>query len=582
MRGRRWVLRAPDAAVVDAMAQRLGLDPVTARLLAGRGVNENEASAFLSPKLRDAMPNPSVLKDMDKAAKVIVDAMEAGKAITVFADYDVDGGTSAAQLIRWARGYGVELGLYVPDRVLEGYGPSRLAFKTLKGQGCDLVITVDCGAAAKLALEAADGIDLSVVVVDHHLMGADLPKAAALVNPNRPDDESGLGYLAAAGVTFLLLVALDREAKARGMNSGLKLLELLGLAALGTVCDVVPLVGLNRAIVAQGLKVLSQRRHVGVQALAEVSRAGGAMRTYDLGFLLGPRINAGGRIGRADMGARMLATDDFAEAMDFAQELDRVNTERKVMQDQIQREALEQAQRIDHDGLPLLVVANPDWHPGIIGIVAGRLKDRFDKPVILIGGSPDGFGKGSGRSIKGVNLGGAIAAAKADGLLLSGGGHAMAGGLTMEFEKLTELREVLAEAVRADFGVARANRASKIDILLAPAAVELSLLEILDRVAPFGSDNPSPTVAVPDLRLTYADRLRGGHVRCTFEDMMGNRLNAMAFRADQTGLEDALFARNPERFHALGTVKRNVFRGRESADFHLVDLAHARGELSYT
>ena len=361
----------------------------------------------------------------------------------------------------------------------------------------------------------------------------------------------------------------------------MKLLDLLGLAALGTVCDVVPLVGLNRAIVAQGLKVLSQRRHAGVRALCEVSRAGVGLKTYDLGFLLGPRINAGGRIGRADMGARLLSTDDSGEAMAFAEELDRVNVERRAMQDQIQREALEQAQRIDHPDLPVLVVANPKWHPGIIGIVAGRLKDRFDKPVILVGGSPDGLGKGSGRSIKGVNLGGAIAAAKGRGLLKSGGGHAMAGGLSMEWERLAELRDALSDAVRGEYKAAQASRGSSVDLLLSPEAVELPLLDTFDAVAPFGSENPSPVVAVPEVRLTYADRLRGGHVRCTFEDLNGHKLNAIAFRADQTGLDDALFARNPGRFHALGTVKRNVFRGRESADFHLLDLAEARGGLSY-
>ena len=579
--GKRWTLRAVDKDAVVSLARAVTLDPNVARLLVGRGVETDDAQEFLNPKLRTAMPDPSSLVDMDAAATAILDAMDAGKSITVFADYDVDGGTSAAQLIRWARALGHEFGLYVPDRILEGYGPSREAFETLKSKGQDLVITVDCGAAAKLALEAAQDIGLDVVVVDHHLMGAKIPPTLALVNPNRPDDESGLGYLAAAGVTFLLLVALNREAKARGRDAVPNLMDFLGLAALGTVCDVVPLLGLNRAIVSQGLHVLSARKQAGVAALADVARAQRDLGVYDLGFLLGPRINAGGRIGRASLGAELLATDDATVARANSIELDRINTERRTIQDQMQREALEQALRLDSPDSSCLVLADPRWHPGIIGVVAGRLKERFGKPTILIGSTPDGLGKGSGRSIKGVNLGKAIAAAKEAGLLVSGGGHAMAGGLSMDLGKLAELRSFIETALAEPFKHAKQRATTKVDLLLEPGAVDLSLIDSLERVGPFGSENPKPTVVLPDVRISYADRLRGGHVRCTFEAMDGRKIQGIAFRANESGLESTLFTPTSRTVHVLGTLKRDRFRGNERVDFHVKDIAEGGFPLGY-
>ena len=549
--------------------------------MVGRDVDASEAEGFLQPKLKSSMVDPSTLAEMDQAAGVILDAMEAGKAITVFADYDVDGGASAAQLIRWARALGQDWGLYVPDRLLEGYGPSAEAFTALKGQGQDLIITVDCGAAARLALEAAEELALDVVVVDHHLMQGARPPCRALVNPNQQQDKSGLGYLAAAGVSFLLLVALNRAAKARGRADVPDLLEFIGLSALGTVCDVVPLRGLNRALVSQGIKVLSRRHHSGVAALADVARAGPELSVYDLGFLLGPRINAGGRIGRADMGARLLVTDDRDEAVHLAERLDTVNSERRALQDQILREATEQAQRFDHEELPVLVLADEGWHPGVIGVVAGRLKDRYRKPVILVGGDRDGGGKGSGRSIKGVNLGGAIAAARMEGLLLSGGGHAMAGGLSMKWEELVAFREFLSAALKEDYTAAKASEATHVDLLVAPSAIDLELVNALDQVGPFGAGNPKPTLVMPDVRISYAKRLRGGHARCSFEDDTGARVDAIVFGAEQSGLENIIFAPNPGPVHVLGTAKRDNFRGRERVDFHVKDIALSRGPLSY-
>lgn len=573
VRGQVWRDRCADDHAVTALEQRSGVDHVTARLLAGRNITPEEAEGFLSPSLRDQLPNPSILQDMDKAAGLIVEAVQAQKSITVFADYDVDGGTSAAQLIRWGRALGAEFGLYVPDRVEEGYGPSVKAFEQLKAEGAELVITVDCGAAAHDALEAARDIDLPIVVIDHHLMEGAMPPAAAIVNPNRPDDDSGLGHLAAAGVTFMLLVALNRAARQAGYNEVPDLLDYLGLTALGTICDVVSLTGLNRAYVAQGLKVLSRRHMPGIEALADVAGASGPLTTYHGGFVLGPRINAGGRIGRADMGAELLATENAQLAYAHAAELERVNAERKTLQDRILGEALDAVQKFQDD--PVLVVAMEDWHPGVIGIVAGRLKDRFNTPSIVIGIDDAGVGKGSGRSIKGVNLGEAIVAAKEAGLLTSGGGHAMAGGLSVKADIIEDLRRFLCERLDADVRTAQAATALEVDGWITPFAMTDSLIETMERVGPYGAGNPQPVFALADMRISYAERLRGGHVRCAFEDSGGARVNGICFRAEESGLADILLMPDAPRVDIAGRVKRDTWKGRSKIDFQLIDVRHS-------
>ena len=572
--GQKWRARCEDEEAVTAIEQAKGLDNLTARLLVGRDVTPDDVEGFLAPTLRNSLPDPSSLQDMDKAAARIVKAVQASEKITVFADYDVDGGTSAAQLIRWGRHYGVELGLYVPDRVEEGYGPSTEAFEALKSGGNDLVITVDCGAAAREALEHAAKIDLSVIVIDHHLMHGAMPPAYALVNPNREDDNSGLGHLAAAGVTFMLLVALNREARKSGLGDGPKLLDLLGLTALGTVCDVVPLTGVNRAFVAQGLKVLSQGGNIGINALADVAGATGDFTTYHAGFILGPRINAGGRIGRASMGAELLSTENGQTAYGHAAELDRVNNERKLMQDQILNEALEAASKLP-ENRAITLVAMEGWHPGVIGIVAGRLKDRFDRPAIVIGVDEDGLGKGSGRSMTGVNLGEAITQAKQAGLLISGGGHAMAGGLTVEADKIEAVTAFFEEALEEDVKNARANLSLKIDALIAPSAATLDLTAKIATVGPYGAGNPQPVFAMADMRIAYAQRVRGGHVRCAFEDGSGGRINGICFRADESGLADVLLAPNAPKVHIAGRIKEDSWKGRKKVDFQLIDMAIA-------
>jgi len=573
-RGLKWLARCGNEADVTEIEQTHGLDNLTSRLLAGRKVSSENVISFLEPTLRASMPDPSTLQDIDKAAELILDAVQTKKKITIFADYDVDGGSSAAQLIKWGRALGVEMGLYVPDRVKEGYGPSIEAFEHLKSEGNDLVITVDCGAAARQPLESAKDLNLPIVVIDHHLMHGDLPPCAALVNPNREDDTSGLGHLAAAGVTFMVLVALNREARRRGLENIPNLLEFMGLTALGTLCDVVSLTGLNRALVSQGLKVLSQGGNIGVNALADISGTNAPYTTYDCGFILGPRINAGGRIGKAEMGAELLSTENSQLAYANAAELDLVNTERKALQTQMINEALEAAVKLPEDAA-VIIVDMAGWHPGIIGIVAGRLKDRFDKPAIVIGVNDDGIGKGSGRSMPGVNLGEAITKAKEAGILTSGGGHAMAGGLTLTADRIADLTSFLNTELKQDVLEARKNLSIKIDALLAPGAVSGAIIEIIDTVGPYGAGNPQPVFGFSDLRIAYAERVRGGHVRCAFEDGIGGRISGICFQADQTGLAEILLDPNAPRVHVAGRLKANSWQGRSSVDLQLVDLATA-------
>ena len=573
VRGRKWTYRhQPDA--LEAYAAATNLPLLQAALLLGRDVETDGVDVFLTPTLKNSLPNPSDLTDADKAAGLILDHIKDGKRITLFSDYDVDGGTSAAQLIRWGRAIGYEFGLYVPDRVKEGYGPSETAFDQLKSESVDLVVTLDCGAAAHGALEHAAKIGLPIIVIDHHLMDGAAPPALALVNPNRQDDSSGQGHLAAAGVTFMLLVALHREARARGLSPKIDLKKLLGLTALGTICDVVSLRGVNRAFVKQGLKVLSANQNIGVRALADVACAEPPFTTYHAGFVLGPRINAGGRIGRADMGAELLSTEDSQLAYAHAAELDRVNQQRRQMQDRILSEAMEAAQA--QADAPIIIVAMPDWHPGIIGIVAGRLKDRFRKPAIVIGIDMDAVpraAKGSGRSITGVDLGGALAAAKAEGLLLSGGGHEMAGGLTMDPDKIEAFRDFMTARLSADVEAALRNSSTKVDFVMALSAVSNDLMQVIETVGPYGAGNPEPRFAFADLRVSFAKRTKGDHVRFTLADGNGAALSGICFRAGETGLDEALLMAGSKRFHAIGQLKPNVWQGRRRIDFHLFDLA---------
>ncbi len=573
VRGRQWTYRY-NLNALESYAAAADLPLLQAALLLGRNVEADAVDVFLNPTIKNSLPNPSDLTDADKAAGLILDHIAAGKRITLFSDYDVDGGTSAAQLIRWGRAIGYDFGLYVPDRVKEGYGPSEAAFDQLKAESVDLVVTLDCGAAAYGALEHADKIGLPIIVIDHHLMDHTPPPALALVNPNRQDDTSGQGHLAAAGVTFMLLVALRREARVRGISDKVDLKSLLGLTALGTICDVVPLQGVNRAIVKQGLKVLSANQNIGVRALADVASAEPPFTTYHAGFVLGPRINAGGRIGRADMGAELLSTEDAQLAYAHATELDRVNQQRRQMQDRILSEAMEVAQAQADD--PIIIVAMEGWHPGIIGIVAGRLKDRFRKPALVIGLDMEAvpaIAKGSGRSISGVDLGSALTAAKTDGLLVSGGGHEMAGGLTMTPDKLDAFRDFMSARLSDDVETALRNDSTKVDYVLALSAVSNDLMQVVETVGPYGAGNPQPVFAFSDVSVSFAKRTKGDHVRFTLVDGNGGSVSGICFRAGESSLDEALLMAGSKRFHAIGQLKPNVWQGRSRIDFHLLDLA---------
>lgn len=576
--GRRWVMRACDDALAGAVSRTLKAPDALGRLLASRGVTPETAERFLYPALKHGFPDPSSFADMDQAARLAWDAVEAGRGVAVFADYDVDGATSAAQLIRWFRAIGVEIDLYVPDRTKEGYGPNAGAFAALKARGAELVFTVDCGAAAHAALEAAADIDIDVVVLDHHLMQGAPPRAAALVNPNRADCASGQGMLAAAGVTFVFLAAMNREGRKRGAFGDARpepdLFGLLDLAALGTLCDMVPLTGINRAIVGQGLKLMALRRNPGVAALADAAGYDRALDAYAAGFVLGPRINAGGRIGRSDLGARLLSTEDAAEAAGIAAELDALNARRREVEAEIADAAAIQAERLIEQGdPPILVVGAEDWHPGVVGIVASRLVERFARPSIVIGwGKGDDHARGSGRSVPGVNLGAVIGRGAREGLLASGGGHAAAAGLTVEVSRIAAFRDWIAAAIRDSDEAAEAP-SLEIDALVGVGALTPDLVELWEQAGPFGPGNPEPLVAVPDARIAYAEALRGGHVKVSLEDAAGRRASAIAFRSAETPLGQALLARGGGRAHLVGRLKRNEWQGRVRADLHIVDIA---------
>jgi single-stranded-DNA-specific exonuclease len=577
--GRLWRERAADGALARRHALNHALPDALARALAARGVSEADAPAFLHPTLKALFPDPSSFLDMDRAAELIVDAVVAGRRAVVFADYDVDGAASAALLVRWFRAMGADLPVVVPDRLTEGYGPSPAAFRRLKAEGADLVITVDCGAAAQEALEAAAAIDLPVVVVDHHLMrDGDPPPAAALVNPNRPGCKSGQGVLPAAGVVFVLLAALNREARRRGLFADRPEPDLrawLDLAALGSICDVTALTGFNRVLAAQGLKVMSGWRNPGLSALLETAGGKpGPATAFHAGFLLGPRINAGGRVGRSDLGARLLSTENPIEARALAEELDALNAQRKLVEAEALAAAEHHAQARRDDAV--IVVGDDGWHPGVVGIVAGRLRERLRKPVMVIGFDPvTGIGRGSGRSQPGVNLGRAVQAAFDAGLVLAGGGHAMAAGLTVRRTELEAVRAFLNDQLGGETAAAAALDALEIDAAIAPSGADRALLEAFERLAPYGAGNPEPVFALPSVRVAHSQPLRGGHVRCELIGEDGARLKAVAWRCEDTELGRRLLSREGV-LHVAGRLRADDWMDRRGVQLEIEDAADAR------
>ena len=558
----------------------LGMDALVDELLLARGVVREDLQRHRDPRIRDFLPDPSCFRDMDKGAKRLADAVQQGEAIAIFGDYDVDGATSAALLVLLLRRLGVEPMVYIPDRLMEGYGPSGKALVELKAKGASLVICVDCGAQAFEALEEAREAGLDVIVVDHHQCASLLPAAHALINPNRLDeseDGAAHGHLAAVGMAFLLGVALLRDLRGRGAFEALaepKILDLLDLVALGTVADVARLKSLNRAFVTQGLRVIAARQNIGLAALAQAARLVKPPSCRDLGFALGPRINAGGRVGKSDLGVRLLTTADPEEAHSLAAELDRLNEERRAIEMLVCEQA--EAQAAGQADSAVITVMSGGWHQGVIGIVAGRLKERFGRPAIVIAETEDGTGKGSGRSISGVDLGAAVLAAKDSGLLIAGGGHAMAAGLTLPQGGLEPFREFINEQLTADVEKSRGDRALLLDALLAPGGVAGTLCDALEAAGPYGAGWPGPRVAAGPVRLLKAAIVGDGHVRGLGCGDDGKSFKWIAFRSAATELGQALLSSPADRrWWLAGTIKRDEWNGGNAAEMHLEDAALA-------
>jgi single-stranded-DNA-specific exonuclease len=581
--GRAWRDRLDErgASRALAIAQRHELPELLARILAGRNVEADAVDAFLDPTIKRAMPDPNVLTAMPEAAARIADAVQRGETIAIFGDYDVDGATSSALLARFLRQAGNEPMIHIPDRLFEGYGPNVEAVRALAGRGATLLVTVDCGTTSIEPLAQAHALGVDVVVVDHHQADEALPPAVAIVNPNRRDDLSGLGHLAAVGLTFMTVVAVNRLLRARGFWTASRpepdLLSFLDDVALGTVADVVPLVGLNRAFVAKGLIALRQRNRVGHTSLMDVARLAGPPEAWHLGFLLGPRINAGGRIGRADLGVRLLIEDDPIEAARIATELDRLNRERQAieMETVAQAEAEAMAALGLEDKGAVVVTAAEGWHPGVVGLVAARLKEKFGRPAFAIALEPGGIGTGSGRSIPGVDIGRAVRRAVAEGLLEKGGGHAMAAGVTLRKSALAPLRAFLESSLAADVEIARRANGLMIDGAVSAGAANLELAAMIERAGPFGSGNPKPVIALPAHTLAYTEEAGQSHIRVRLKSADGAGVNAIAFRAVGQKLGAALVQNRGRQVHAAGSFVIDRWQGEERVQFRLSDIAPA-------
>lgn len=568
--GRRWVGPTDDQRrVAEALAQQTSLPLPVAQVLAHRGVDAAGADAFLAPTLRELLPDPRSLRDMQTAAARFLNAVQSGEKIAVFGDYDVDGGASSALLLTWLRQMGHPATLYIPDRIDEGYGPNAPAMAALAADH-GLIICVDCGTLSHDAIAAAKGAD--VLVLDHHLGGETLPDALAVVNPNRQDETGDLGHLCAAAVVFLMLVEAGRQLRESDQR-GPDLMAMLDLVALATVADVAPLTGVNRAFVRQGLAVMARRARPGLVALGDLARLDTAPSAYHLGFVLGPRINAGGRIGKADLGARLLSTDDASEAAALAEKLDQLNTDRRAVEAQVRDAALAQAEARGLDG-PLVWAAGEGWHPGVVGIVAARLKEATNRPAIVIGLDGD-MGKGSGRSVSGIDLGASIHRVAHEGLLLKGGGHKMAAGLSVARDQLEPAMARLG-ALLAKQGADQIGPADlRLGGVLMPEAAQVDLIETLENAGPFGAGAPAPRFVFPDMRISFAKRVGDSHLRISFGAPGSARLDAIAFGAFDTDLGPALEGHGGALFHLAGRLEINEWGGRRKPQLRLEDAARA-------
>jgi single-stranded-DNA-specific exonuclease len=581
--GRVWRDRLDErgSARALAIAQRHDLPELLARIIAGRNIEVDGVEAFLDPTIKRSMPDPNVLTAMPEAAERIADAVVRGESVAIFGDYDVDGASSTALLARFLRHCGLDPMIHIPDRLFEGYGPNVEAVRALAGRGAKLLITVDCGTTSLEPLAEAKAVGMDVVVIDHHQADETLPPALAIVNPNRRDDLSGLGHLAAVGLVFMTVVAVNRVLRLRGFWSGerseLDLLSLLDDVALGTVADVVPLIGLNRAFVAKGLIALRRRDRPGHVSLMDVARLSGPPEAWHLGFLLGPRINAGGRIGRADLGARLLMEDDPIEAAKIAAELDRLNRERQTIEQHTVAQAETEAMAalgIEEAG-SVVVTAAEGWHPGVVGLVAARLKEKFNRPAFAIALEPGGVGTGSGRSIPGVDIGRAVRRGVAEGLLVKGGGHAMAAGVTLRKGALAQLRAFLEATLAPDVQAARRQSGLMIDGAVSASGANSDLVSMIERAGPFGSGNPEPTIALPAHTVTFADEVGQAHMRVRLKSPDGGAVNAIAFRSVGQKLGTVLKESRGRQIHAAGSLSLDRWQGEERVQFKLTDIAPA-------
>jgi single-stranded-DNA-specific exonuclease len=576
--GLSWEHRLTERQEIAALAiaQGHGVSDLVARVLAGRGITSEETERFLDPTIRDLLPNPVSLTDMERAAERITEAIVRHEKVAIFGDYDVDGAASSALLKRFLAHFGLTSEIYIPDRIFEGYGPNPDAMRELASRGARLIVTVDCGTNSAASIEAARAAGADVVVLDHHQVGDALPEGVPVVNPNREDDLSGQGHLCAAGVVFLTLVQVAKLLRGKNFGAPFDLLTLLDLVALATVCDVVPLTGVNRAFVIKGLQMLRQQQNPGLAALARVSRIGEPINTFHLAFLIGPRINAGGRIGDAGLGSRLLATNDPVEADKIAETLDRLNQERQLMEQEMLAEARAEADAEMRGGVgpAVVVTASETWHPGIVGLLASRLKDHARRPAFAVAFNPNGTGTGSGRSVSGFDLGRLVREAAEKGLIVKGGGHAMAAGITVERENLGALRAFFEERAAADVFRLRNEEGLKIDAALAAEGATHDMLNALEQAGPFGQGHPPPVLVLPRHHLIDARPVGAGHVRADLRSDSGGRIQAIAFRAAETPLGDFLFKKRGS-IHLAGALSGNYWNGARSVQFRIIDAAAA-------
>jgi single-stranded-DNA-specific exonuclease len=576
--GVRWVHRLDrrQENVALAIAQADGIPDLVARVLAGRGVGVEEAARFLDPTIRDLLPDPASLSGMEAAAERLARAIGRRERVAIFGDYDVDGAASSALMKRFLTHYGLESEIYIPDRIFEGYGPNPEAMRELVARGASLIVTVDCGTNSGPSIAAANEAGADVVVIDHHQVGGPLPDAVAVVNPNREDDLSGQGHLCAAGVVFLVLVQTVKLLREAGHPlPPPDLFGLLDLVALATVCDVVPLTGVNRAFVVKGLAVARRLGNPGLAALARVARVGEPLSPFHFSFLIGPRINAGGRIGDAALGSRLLATDDPVEAASIAETLDRLNQERQAMENAMleQARAEADAELARGPGPAILVTGSDEWHPGVVGLLASRLKDHARRPVFAIAFGSDGTGTGSGRSIAGFDLGRLVREAAEKGFIVKGGGHAMAAGITVERTRLGDLRAFFEEQAGTEVMRLNSEETLKIDAALSAEGATVELLDTLEHAGPYGAGHPAPILVLPRHRITDIRIVGNGHMRVALRSEMGGSLQAMAFRAENTALGAFLAANREQTVHVAGTLSSNFWNGRRNAQFRIIDAA---------